>query len=112
MAPSGIVGSTTQANKGHTSVSIERNGKAVPESLDSDDPDSVEDIDRDYGSYHDHVFSDPKVAAYWANAYENARYEGRHRFDPEFTWSATEEKRLKRKLSGLITLAMNFADAN
>lgn len=58
-----------------------------------------EEIDGDYGSYHDHVFKDPKIAEYWRNVYENAQYEGRHRFDPNFTWSATEEKRLKRKVT-------------
>ncbi|KIW49334.1 hypothetical protein, variant [Exophiala xenobiotica] len=62
------------------------------------DNDITQDIDGDYGSYGGHVFSDPKVADYWKDVYENARYEGRHRFDPSFTWSAAEEKRLKRKV--------------
>lgn len=57
-----------------------------------------EDVDGDYGSYRNHVFSDPKVAAYWRDVYDKATYEGRHRFDPSFTWSATEEKRVKRKV--------------
>lgn len=65
--------------------------------LNSDD----EDIDGDYGSYHDHAFSNPKVAAYWRDVYENAQYEGRHRFDPSLTWSAKEEKALKRKVSAV-----------
>lgn len=60
-----------------------------------------EEIDGDYGSYHDHVFKDPQIAEYWRNVYEKAEYEGRHRFDPNFTWSATEEKKLKRKVSKL-----------
>lgn len=63
----------------------------------SDDDSSIEDIDGDYGSYGNHVFSDPKVAEYWRSVYETATYEGRHRFDPTFTWTAAEEKRLKRK---------------
>lgn len=58
-----------------------------------------EEIDGDYGSYNDHVFKDPQIAEYWRNVYEKAEYEGRHRFDPNFTWSATEEKKLKRKVS-------------
>lgn len=58
-----------------------------------------EEIDGDYGSYNDHVFKDPQIAEYWRNVYEKAQYEGRHRFDPNFTWSATEEKKLKRKVS-------------
>ncbi|KAF3926862.1 hypothetical protein ABW20_dc0103816 [Dactylellina cionopaga] len=55
-----------------------------------------QEIDGDYGSYGNHVFSDPKVAEYWRGVYETAKYEGRHRFDPDITWSAAEEKRLKR----------------
>lgn len=46
----------------------------------------------------DHVFSDPNVAAYWRNVYNEAKYESRHRFDPEFTWSAQSERLLKRKV--------------
>lgn len=60
--------------------------------------DDTQDVDDGYGSYHDHVFSDPKIAEYWRSVYANAQYEGRHRFDPDFTWSAAEEKRLKRKV--------------
>lgn len=75
-------------------------GKDLPTNqIDSDDSSSIEDVDGDYGSYGNHIFSDPKVAEYWRNVYETATYEGRHRFDPTFTWSATEEKRLKRKAS-------------
>ena len=58
----------------------------------------VEEIDGDYGSYRDHAFSDPQVAEYWRRVYEEAKYEGRHRFDPSFTWSASEEKRVRRKV--------------
>lgn len=65
-----------------------------------------EDIDGDYGSYHDHVFKDPQIAEYWRNVYEKAQYEGRHRFDPNLTWSATEEKKLKRKVRKLACLVV------
>ncbi|EOD43958.1 putative allantoate permease protein [Neofusicoccum parvum UCRNP2] len=60
---------------------------------------SINDVEikGDYGSGRDHLFADPKVADYWRNIYENAKYEGRHRFDPTFTWSAEEEIRVKRK---------------
>ncbi len=64
----------------------------------NDSESSLGEIDGDYGSYRNHVFANPKLAAYWRNVYENARYEGRHRFDPDFTWSASEEKSLKRKV--------------
>ncbi|KAF2851519.1 MFS general substrate transporter [Plenodomus tracheiphilus IPT5] len=57
-----------------------------------------------HGSYDDHPFSEPATAEHWARVYEAAKYEGRHRFDPNYTWSAEEEKRLVRKLDLKITL--------
>lgn len=78
------------------------NSKEVPSNEGtSDDGSSVEDIDGDYGSYSNHIFSDPKVAEYWREVYEKATYEGRHRFDPTLTWTAAEEKRLKRKVGSV-----------
>ncbi|KAF9260870.1 MFS general substrate transporter [Marasmius fiardii PR-910] len=56
------------------------------------------EVQGDYGSGRDHPFSDPKIADYWRNVYEDAKYEGRHRFDPNFTWSASEELRMRRKV--------------
>ncbi|KAJ4416796.1 hypothetical protein N0V82_006525 [Gnomoniopsis sp. IMI 355080] len=78
-------------------VNVESSRKSN-EPADSSIYSGEEEIDGDYGSYHDHVFKDPQIAEYWRNVYEDAQYEGRHRFDPDFTWSATEEKRLKRKI--------------
>lgn len=49
-------------------------------------------------------FSDEKVAAYWKNVYAESKYEGRHRFDPAFTWTEEEEKALVRKLDIRIML--------
>ena len=51
-----------------------------------------------YGSYDDHPFSDPVTAQHWRGVYEKAKYEGRHRFDPKYTWTAEEEKKLVRKV--------------
>lgn len=96
------VSSTTPTHKNHTAIATDKSANTVTDSSDNDSREAVEDIDGDYGSYGNHIFSDPKVAAYWANIYENATYEGRHRFDPAFTWSATEEKRLKRKVRGFL----------
>lgn len=45
-------------------------------------------MDSDYSSYGDHTSADSSVVTYWAETYYEAHYEGRHRFDPEFTWSA------------------------
>ncbi|KAG2416031.1 hypothetical protein HFD88_007223 [Aspergillus terreus] len=50
-----------------------------------------------------HVFEDSDTAEYWASIYEKAQYEGRHRFDPNFTWTPEEEKKLVRKLPELVT---------
>ncbi|KAF0322544.1 yil166c-like protein [Colletotrichum asianum] len=50
------------------------------------------------GSVEPHVFSNPRRAAHWQQVYESATYEGRHRFNATLTWSAEEEKRLKKKL--------------
>ncbi|OTB20474.1 hypothetical protein K445DRAFT_372077 [Daldinia sp. EC12] len=58
--------------------------------------------ENDYGSTDDHVFSDPSVAEYWRAKYEKARYENRHRFDPEYKWTAEEERRLVRKIDARI----------
>ena len=55
-------------------------------------------VEGDYGSGRDHAFADPKVADYWRSIYEKAQYEGRHRFDTDITWSADEEKKLKRRV--------------
>ncbi|GJC98546.1 ophD permease for phthalate transporter [Colletotrichum higginsianum] len=53
------------------------------------------------GSIEPHVFSNPRRASHWQQIYENAAYEGRHRFDASLTWSADEEKRLRKRLDDL-----------
>ena len=50
------------------------------------------------GSVEPHVFSNPRRAEHWRQLYEKATYEGRHRFDPTFVWSAEDEKKLRVKL--------------
>ena len=57
-----------------------------------------------YGSSDDHIFKDPAVANHWRGVFERAGYENRHRFDPDFTWTAEEEKKLVRKLDLRIML--------
>jgi hypothetical protein len=52
-----------------------------------------------HGSYEDHPFSDRVTAQYWREVYEKAEYEGRHRFDPDYTWTAEEERKLVRKVT-------------
>ncbi|CZR68109.1 related to permease [Phialocephala subalpina] len=65
------------------------------ESIGSGD---AEKLDPEYGSTSDNIFANEQVAEYWRGVYEKARYEGRHRFDPTLTWSAEEEKKLRRKI--------------
>jgi hypothetical protein len=57
--------------------------------------------DEPFGSTDDHPFADPAMASRWREIYEKANYENRHRFDPEFKWTAEEEKRLVRKVQHL-----------
>jgi hypothetical protein len=83
----------------HDKETAKVNGHSSGSDLASDERSDLEpDIEGDYGSGRDHVFANPKVADYWRNVYEQATYEGRHRFDPDFTWSAKEEKAVKRKV--------------
>ncbi|KAF6809908.1 allantoate permease [Colletotrichum sojae] len=51
-----------------------------------------------YGSTEEHVFSDPSIADHWRKVYEKAEYENRHRFDPNYQWSAEAERKLVRKI--------------
>lgn len=44
-------------------------------------------------------FADPVVAEYYRDLYEKSQYECRSAFDPDFTWTAEEERRLVRKLN-------------
>ena len=74
----------------------------TPHSVDSASVSSRNDVSGGYGSSDEHVFKDPNVADYWRGIYEKARYENRHRFDPDFKWTAEEEKKLVRKVSFLV----------
>ena len=76
-------------------------GKQVPITQSSaSGSSSVSNVERpSHGSYADHPFSDRITAQYWRDRYDAAKYEGRHRFDPNYTWTAEEEKRLVRRVS-------------
>ena len=110
------------ADPGTTSGSVARQAPVAAKSttedkvaIDSSDSEtrsaeSDAEIDGDYGSYRDHIFTDPEVAKYWTDVMHKASYEGRHRFDPDFMWSATEEKRVKRKVGSLCHQTCNVAN--
>jgi hypothetical protein len=70
------------------SASIRDEPPAVAPSVQSDG----------YGSSSEHTFSDPATADRWRKVYEEANYENRHRFDPDYSWTAAEEKKLVRKV--------------
>jgi hypothetical protein len=50
---------------------------------------------------HDHIFKNEATAKHWRQIYENVKYEGRHRFDPDYTWTEEEEKKLVRRVRAL-----------
>ncbi|KAL6709207.1 hypothetical protein ACN47E_002023 [Coniothyrium glycines] len=79
-------------------------GKQVPVSQSSDSGSTTQKAIPHHGSYEDHPFTDRATAQYWRDRYEAAEYEGRHRFDPDYTWTAEEEKKLVRRLDWRITL--------
>jgi hypothetical protein len=71
----------------------------IASSTNSTSSQSSSEAPPSHGSYDAHPFKDAAVAQHWRDVYENAKYEGRHHFDPNYTWSAAEEKRLVRKVS-------------
>ncbi|SCU92311.1 LADA_0F15764g1_1 [Lachancea dasiensis] len=65
-------------------------------------PIDIESVSTDSGG-EDNVFNDPNIASYYSTVYEKSQYECRHLFDPEFTWSKQEEKRVVRKNDWYVT---------
>jgi len=71
--------------------------------VDAKDQSHVDSGDESAASSIEHPFSDPEIADRWRKVYEKAEYENRHRFDPSFTWTDHEEKKLVRKVCCLET---------
>lgn len=44
------------------------------------------------------VFADTEIRDFYVRMYEKAKYECRHAFDAELTWTEEEEKKLIRKI--------------
>jgi hypothetical protein len=65
---------------------------------------SISDSDEEGEAFKKNPFLDPDVAAHWTAVYEASRYECRHAFDPHFTWSEEEEKKLVRRLDWRVCL--------
>lgn len=85
---------TSEMAKNEESKGIEM-GATVPFDIEDDQSSNK---DTWLGSTQQHPFSAPENAQYWQSVYETAKYEGRHRFDPTCQWSASEEKKLVRKV--------------
>lgn len=94
----GKEGVSDQDRKSQEVISIEP-GVATPLA----DYDTEKPKNAYVGSTHQHPFSDPRDAQHWANVYEHAQYEGRHRFDPSYQWDAATEKRLIRKVGSCVS---------
>ncbi|QEU59208.1 hypothetical protein KDRO_B04740 [Kluyveromyces lactis] len=56
----------------------------------------------------DNPFSDPLVAEYYRALYEESKYESRSAFDPAFTWTKEEEKKLIWKLNFRVAFVACF----
>lgn len=80
-----------------STTSLESPLKSIESGNASETEGNCEQID-------ENQFLDPKVAQHWANVYEKSKYEGRHVFDPAFTWSKDEEKKLVRRLDWHVCL--------
>jgi hypothetical protein len=56
---------------------------------------STQDSD---ASLSTNVFQDPEIRDFYVDMYEKSKYECRHVFDADLTWTPEEEKKLVRKL--------------
>jgi len=65
---------------------------------------STSDSDEDGEAFRKNPFLDPDVAEHWATVYEKSSYECRAEFDPAFTWTEEEEKKLVRRLDWRVCL--------
>nr|QFR37087.1 MFS transporter [Cyberlindnera americana] len=68
---------------------------------------------------NEHIFNDPKVADYYRRVYEASNYECREKFDPEYTWTEEEERKVVWKCDWRVTFwayimfsALDFDRAN
>lgn len=78
------------------------------EKKDDDDKgyinEDIEQLSTDSGSEDSsNIFKDPAIATYYSEIYDKSQYECRHLFDPEFTWTAKEDKQILRKNDWYVT---------
>ena len=65
---------------------------------------STSESDEESEAFRKNPFLDPDVAEHWSVVYEKSRYECRAQFDPTFTWTKEEEKKLVRRLDWRVCL--------
>ncbi|KAF7867374.1 hypothetical protein EAF04_005457 [Stromatinia cepivora] len=65
---------------------------------------TISDSDEDGLAFAKNPFLDPDVAEQWTRIYEKSQYECRHVFDPSFSWTEEEERRLVRRLDWRVCL--------
>lgn len=65
---------------------------------------ATSDSDEDGSAFAKNPFLDPDVADHWTRIYEKSQYECRHVFDPNFSWTEEEERRLVRRLDWRVCL--------
>lgn len=61
------------------------------------------EVESDSSSELEHVFQDPLVAEHYAKIYSDCEYECRDHFDPDFTWTAEEERKVVWKNDWYVT---------
>lgn len=61
------------------------------------------DLESNSSKELEHIFQDPAVAEYYRQIYEDCNYECRDHFDPEFTWTKEEERRVVLKNDWYVT---------
>lgn len=61
------------------------------------------EVESDSSSELEHVFQDPLVAEHYAKIYLDCEYECRDHFDPDFTWTAEEERKVVWKNDWYVT---------
>jgi hypothetical protein len=65
---------------------------------------TASDSDEDGEALKKNPFLDPDVAEHWTGVYEKSSYECRAVFDPSFTWTEEEERKLVRRLDWRVCL--------
>ncbi|WFD41092.1 uncharacterized protein MJAP1_004085 [Malassezia japonica] len=80
----------------------ESDGFRTDSSLDGLDDEKREKASAELSDFH--IFQNNTLVDHWAGVYDKSEYEGRHRFDPSFTWTKQEERELVWKLDTRLML--------